>query len=115
MSLKRYETRISRMHRSASLRAHQSLALAGSTHQSSARACQSLVALDVDKRVSRAIKTPRPRPAARGGAISVNVAPNTALLVCGSDHNDEISSMLTPFLLRVPLPDAEPAAAASVS
>lgn len=76
---------------------------------------ESLVALDVDKRVSRAIKTPRPRPAARGGAISVNVAPNTALLVCGSDHNDEISSMLTPFLLRVPLPEAEPAAAASVS
>ena len=41
-------------------------------------------------------------PMPRGGALLVRMSAHTALLLCGSDHEDG-DGMATPFLLRLPL------------
>lgn len=68
-----------------------------------------LTAVDVDRRIARAVEVnadapfPSPIPTPRGGALCWPLSPYEALLFSGSNHGDE-SEMLAPWLLTVPLP-----------
>jgi len=68
-----------------------------------------LTAVDVDRRIARAVEVnadapfPSPIPTPRGGALCWPLSPHEALLFSGSNHGDE-SEMLAPWLLTVPLP-----------
>ena len=57
-------------------------------------------ASDEESSVEEGIAPPQPR----GGALLVEMAPNEAVMLCGSDH-ELGSDMSTPYLLTVPLGD----------